>query len=410
MCLPTIAPNENVNRRTYMKKTYMETNKAWKHTVVLFFLLFALGGSLFLSVGCGPKSDDAAEIRIAIPVPMTGQFREYGLDLIRAARIAVEEANEAGGVHGRTLVLVTEDDKGDPRDAVTVAQRIVQDSRIIGVMGHLNSGTMLAAVPIYGDAGMPVVMPVPTNPQITRQGFRNFFRVPITDDKQGAAAYDFLSARADRNSLAVVHNRETYGRGIADEFVRVMEADGAAALLFEGVNPNDPDYRPVVNRIRAANGSGIFFGGEYADAARFIRQAREQGLEVPIVMGDGAFNPEMANIAGDAVRNTYVANIAPINAPSPEARRFYERFEEEHERIVAYAPLGYVATQILIDAMSRAETPTRENVLAVLQDPGYDFPSILGPMEFDEVGDSKGRRVFWHKLVDGRFVAIDEKE
>jgi len=347
-------------------------------------------------------------IRIAVPVPTTGKFREFGLDLANAAQMAVDEANAAGGVHGKKLALVIEDDKGDPKDAVTVAQRIVDDKSIIGVMGHLNSGTTLAATPVYGEAGISVLMPVPTNPEITRQGFTNFFRVPITDEKQGAAAFEFLTKKADKAKLAVVHNRETYGKGIAEEFVKTMQADGLKTLVYEGVNANEQDYRPVIGKIKAADASGIFFGGEYADAARFIRQTREQGLEVPIVMGDGCFNTEMAKIAGDSVRNCFVANIAPINAPNEKARKFYQGFADKHGKIVAYAPLGYVATQILIDGIRKAPEPTRKAVLTVLRDPGYSYESILGTFKFAPNGDSEGRKIFWHEFKGGELVAVKE--
>ena len=370
-----------------------------------------LTAAVLATLGCGcnqQQSKTPSEIKIAVPVPLTGKYREFGLDLINAAQMAVDEANAQGGLHGKTLVIVTEDDKGDPKDAVTVAQRIVDDQSIVGVMGHLNSGTTLAASPVYAEAGIAVLMPVPTNPQITKQGFSNFFRVPITDDKQGAAAYEFLAKKAQKSALAVIHNRETYGKGIAEEFGKTLEADGAKPLIFEGVNANEQDYRPTIDKIKAANASGIFFGGEYADAARFIRQAREQGIEVPIVMGDGCFNTEMAKIAGDAVRNCYVANIAPLNAPNERARRFYEGFAQKHGKIVAYAPLGYVATQILIDAIRKAPEPSRKAVLAVLRDKTYTYDSILGEFKFTPNGDSVGRKIFWHEFKNGEFSAITE--
>lgn len=365
----------------------------------------AVMGSLF---GCRQKSEVGSldQIGIAVPVPMTGKYTEFGMDLINAARMAIDEKNSQGGIKGRKLVLITEDDKGDPKDAVTVAHRIVQDKSIIGIMGHLNSGTTLAASPIYAEAGIPVVMPVPTNPQITQQGFDNFFRVPITDDKQGSAAYEFLAAKVDKGMLAIIHNKETYGKGIAEEFQKALEKDGGKALAFEGVNSNEQDYRPVIGNIKAVGAAGIFFGGEYADAARFIKQAREQGVEVPIVMGDGCFNTEMAKIAGDAVRNCYVANISPINPPDAQAQQFYDAFKAKHGKIVAYAPLGYVATQILIDGMEKSPALTREAVKKTLKDRQYSFDSILGKFTFTANGDSEGRKIFWHTFKNGEFEAI----
>jgi branched-chain amino acid transport system substrate-binding protein len=378
------------------------------------FLVSTVFLCLFFSFSTGCRHQEGMEIQdtigIAVPVPMTGRFTEYGQDLVNAARIAVEEVNARGGIHGRQVLLIVEDDKGDPRDAVTVAHRIVQNRNIIGIMGHLNSGTMLAASPIYAEAGIPVAMPVPTNPQITKQGFDNLFRIPITDDLQGSAAYDFLSDLVGQQALSIVHNRETYGRGIADEFLTALDSNQGKALLFEGVTSGDQDYRPVIGRIRASGTQGIFFGGEYADAARFIRQAREQGIEAPIVMGDGCFNNAIASIAGDAVRNCYVANIAPIDAPDQKAQAFYDAFRARHEKIVAYAPLGYVATTLLIDALEKSPELTRDAVRKTLSDPGYEFESILGAFSFFPNGDSKGRKIFWHQFKDGELVAIPQSK
>ena len=383
----------------------MELRK-WQ-VIILGFCLFFV--ALFVTcIGCESKSKEekSSQIKIVVPVPMTGKYTEFGMDLINAAKMAVDEKNARGGIKGRKLVLVTEDDKGDPKDAVTVAHKVVQDKSIIGVMGHLNSGTTLAASSVYAEAGIPVVMPVPTNPKITQQGFNNFFRVPITDDKQGTAAYEFLAAKADKDVLAVVHNKETYGKGIADEFLKAIKISGAKAILFEGINSSDQDYRPVIGKIKAAKAKGIFFGGGYAEAARFIKQVREQGLEIPIVMGDGCFNTDVAKIAGDAVRNCFIANISPINAPNKRAQKFYAEYNSKYGKIAAFAPLGYVATQILIDAIEKSTELTRESVTKTLNDEKYTYESILGNFSFKQNGDSKGRKIFWHRFKDGEFEAI----
>ena len=376
-----------------------------------FFLgLVFIVALAIVNTGCDKNGKDSSklnkEIKIVVPVPMTGNYAGYGNDLINSARMAIDEKNAEGGINGAKLVLVTEDDKGDPKDAVTIAHKIVQDKSIIGVMGPLPSGIALATSTIYGEAGIPVVMPVPTNPKITQQGFTNLFRVPITDDKQGAAAYGFLASKADKNALAVIHNKGTYGLGIAEELLKTLNKDGGKALLFEGVNSSDQDYRSVIGKIKAAHASGIFYGGEYADAARFIKQTREQGLEIPIIMGDGCFNTDIYKIAGDAVRNCFIANISPINAPDERAQKFYSAFNAKYGKIVAFAPLGYVATKILIDAIAKSPEPTRAAVQKTLSNPQYSYDSILGTFTFTPNGDSQGRKIFWHTFKGAELVAI----
>ncbi len=377
-----------------------------KHNIAVLILV-ALGFGL---VGCGRQETTGTSqvIKIAVPVPMTGKYAEYGIDLINAAQMAVDEKNATGGVNGKTVVLVAEDDKGDPKDAVTVAYKIVGNKDIIGIMGNLNSGTTLAASSVYAEAGIPVIMPVPTNPKITQQGFNNLFRVPLTDDKQGGAAYEFLASKVSRNSISVIHNKETYGKGIAEEFVKAMKAEGCPPLLFEGVNAGDQDYRPVVGKLRASGAKGLFFGGGYAEAARLIRQAREQGFEGVIVMGDGCFNTDVAKIAGDAVRNCYIANISPVNAPDARALKFYDDYTARYGKIVAFAPLGYVSTWILMDAIEKSSELSRSSVVATLRSPDYSYDSILGVFTFKNNGDSEGRKIFWHQFNDGDLVAISD--
>ena len=220
----------------------------------------------------------------------------------------------------------------------------------------------------------------------------------------------YAAAKVAKKTIAVVHNKETYGKGIAEEFVKTMEKAGAKPLLFEGVSADSQHYRPVIGKAKSAGAKGTFFGGGYAEAARFIKQAREQGFEGPIVMGDGCFNTDVAKIAGDAVRNCYIANISPINAPDENAQKFYTEYIAKHEKIVAFAPLGYVATKILIDAIDKSPDVSRASVVATLRAPGYAYDSILGRFTFKANGDSEGRKIFWHQFKDGEFEALSPVE
>lgn len=366
---------------------------------VLLLVIFAVASLAWLGCATHP----ATGVVIAAVAPMTGKYGEMGNDLLAAVRMAVEDRNAAGGINGAPVSLVVEDDKASPMDAVTVAHMLIANRAIVGVVGDMNSGTALAASSVYNEGGMAMVMPVPTNPQITEQGFHNIFRIPITDDKQGPAIVKFMIERLGKSRIAIVHNKEAYGEGIATEARKAIEAHGLTPVAFMGLSADDQDYRAIITRLKKLNPDAVFFGGGYSEAAILIKQARELGLDVPFVMGDGCFDSQLMAIAGPAANGCFVSNIAPTTAPDERAQDFYRRFLAKNRKIVAFAPLGYAATTVLLDAIEKAPNKTREGVLKTLQDPAFSSNTILGVISFAPNGDSRNQRIFMHMIKDGQF-------
>jgi branched-chain amino acid transport system substrate-binding protein len=208
------------------------------------------------------------------------------------------------------------------------------------------------------------------------------------------------------DQVAIVHNKQAYGEGLAKEAEKTLNARGIKPLCFIGVNADDQDFKPAILKVKDLSPKVVFFGGDYAEAALFIKQSRESGLNVPFVMGDGSFNSKLIEITGKASEGCIITNIAPMTAPGDKAKEFYQKFENKHNKIVAFAPLGYVSATILIDAIEKAQTKDKEGVLKVLSNPNYSFDSILGKFEFQTNGDSKGDRVFFHEIKGGKFVTI----
>jgi branched-chain amino acid transport system substrate-binding protein len=251
-------------------------------------------------------------------------------------------------------------------------------------------------------------MPVPTNPKITQLGHKNLFRIPVTDDRQGSACVDFMLKRLKKSKIAIVHNKQAYGEGIAVEVRKSLKNNGTEPLSFIGLDADDKDYRPVISKLKGLDPDAVFFGGDHVEAALLIKQARELGLDVPFVMGDGCFNSQLITIAGKAAEGCYVSNISPTNAPSARAKAFYEKFEAKHGKIVAFAPLGYVAATLLLDAIEKTKKLTRSNVLKVLRTPSFSFDSIFGAYRFKTNGDSGSERVFMHVVRSGKFETVAE--
>jgi branched-chain amino acid transport system substrate-binding protein len=359
---------------------------------------------LLLAIGILGCSDEKGVITIGAVAPLTGKYAEMGNDLINAVKMAVEDKNANGGIDGKKIVLVVEDDEASPEQAVAVAHKLAANQAVIGIVGHMNSGTTLPASSVYHQAGMAVVMPVPTNPQITQQGFNNLFRVPITDDKQGPADLEFILNVLKKEKIAIIHNKDTYGEGIATEVKKALEAHGKQPLIFQGVSSSDQDFRPILTKVKSLSPEVVFFGGGYAEAALMIKQSRELSLNVPFVMGDGCFDSQLMKIAGQAAEGSFISNIAPISAPTAKAKDFYDRFEAKYGKIVAFAPLGYESTNILLDAIEKSESKTRSGVLKILQDANFAYDGILGTFSFTKNGDSKGRQIFIHTIKNGGFV------
>lgn len=382
----------------------MKTQRIGANILIVISALLLLGTAACKEKEAAPAAAPT-EIVIGAVAPMTGKYAEMGKDLLAAVEMAVEERNAAGGIDGKKIRLIVEDDKASPQDAVTVAHKLVADSRIVGIVGHMNSGTMQSASPVYATAGIPVVMPVPTNPDITKQGFKNLFRVPITDEKQGPACAFFILDKLNKKKVAIVHNKQAYGEGIATEVRKALSGRGVEPVSFDGFNAEDQDFRSLITRLKRASPDVVFLGGGHSEAGLFIRQARDLGLNVPFVMGDGCFDSQLMKIAGGAAEGSYVTNIAPSSAPNSKAEAFFKKFQAKHGKIVAFAPLGYVSTNILLDAIDRAEDKTRGGVLSVLAAPDYSNDSILGSFSFEANGDSKGQKVFMHVIEGGAFKA-----
>ena len=208
-------------------------------TIVVTALLFAMS----LATGCRKQSE--APLRIVAVAPMTGPQAETGLDLLNGIRMAVDERNASGGVLGKKVELVTFDDAADPKEAVSLAYKICADPTIIGLVGNMNSGTTLAASPIYAGCGLPVVMPVPTDPAITKQGFNDLFRVPPTDIDQGTDVAKYAVQKLGKKRFAIINDSTAYGEPLAEVVRKTVLSEGAQVVSFDGVNADDTDFRAL---------------------------------------------------------------------------------------------------------------------------------------------------------------------
>ena len=220
-----------------------------------------------------------------------------------APKAAVADLNAKGGVLGEQIELITADDYCDGEQAVAAANKLVAD-RVVAVFGHQCSGAAIPASKVYADAGLLMIATEATNPKLTEQGLTNVFRMVGRDDVQGRIAGDLLAERWGNKPIAILHDGQAYGKGLAEETKKRLNERGIAEAMFEAIEPGKADYWDVVQKMRAKGIEVLYFGGYQHEAALIIRQAREHGYQLQLVAGDGISNEDFALIAGPASDGT----------------------------------------------------------------------------------------------------------
>lgn len=357
-----------------------------------------------LSGACADKKDAPSMIRVAAVAPVTGPQAETGQDLLNGIQMAVDERNAAGGLLGRQIELVRFDDAADPKEAVNVANKIVSDPSIVAVVGHLNSGTTKPATPIYSSAKMPLVMPVPTNPEITEQGFENIFRIPPTDLDQGTDVAKVAIEKLRKKRFAIIHDSTAYGRPLAEVVRKKVQEAGGEVVTFDGITQGERDFRSLLVRVRASQPDALFFGGMYNEGGLLAKQAKELGIAVQFLAADGSFGKPFIEIGGkDAAEGAVMSFIAPDASVNEKMRAFAERFRKKYGEIKAFAPLGYDAAGTLFAGIERAGSTDRAAIIKALHSSDFSHSGVTGESRFESNGNNARRTVYFFVVKDGSF-------
>lgn len=345
------------------------------------------------------STQDQNTIRIGAAGPMTGDQSKMGIDLRNGVELAVAEWNERGGVLGKKIQLFPGDDQADPKQAVSIANKFV-NQKLHAVVGHWNSNCSINASSYYNNANIVAISPASTNPRLTQQGFKNIFRVCGTDDQQGGIAAEFVLKTLKSKRIAVIHDKTTYGQGIADYFKKSLEGK-AEVVYFDGIQTKDPDYKAVLTAMKDKKPDVYFFGGVYPEAGRLVRQAKEIGLNAPMVAGDGVYDPTFVNIAGKAAEGTYVT-FGKDPSGLPTSKTFNEKYTAKYGAPGPYSVYAYDAANIIFTAMQQSGTADGSKVAETISKGTYQ--GAFGDVSFDKNGDvTKAPYVVW-LVKDGKFV------
>jgi branched-chain amino acid transport system substrate-binding protein len=340
----------------------------------------ALGVALAVSV-----SASAADLKVAIAGPVTGPSAAFGKQLTEGAKQAVEDINKSGGILGQKLVLEIGDDTSDPRQGVSLANKFAAEG-IKLVVGHFSSGVTIPSSEVYKESGMLMITPSATNPMLTdRPDYWNVFRTCGRDDQQGAVAGAWILSHFKGKNIGIVHDKTPYGKGLADATRANMNKGGMTEVVYEGINTGEKDYSALVSKLKAANVDLLYFGGLHTEAGLIIRQMRDQGLNAPMMSGDGITDKEFAQVGGPGTEGTLMT-FSPDPRKHPEAAKVVAEFKAKGYDPEAYTLYTYAALQIMAAAAKEVGKIDTKKMAEVIHS-GKPFKTVIGDIAYDKKGD-----------------------
>lgn len=362
---------------------------------------------IFAAVACAKKNVN--EIVIGEYSSMTGNTASFGQESHEGVMMAVDEANQTGGVLGKQIRLVLEDDQSRPEEAKAVVLKLIQRHKVVALIGEVSSGRTLAAAPEAQKRKIPMISPFSTNPKVTEIG-DYIFRACYIDPFQGEQTARFAVEKLKLKRFAILKDvRSDYSVGLAHYFSDTVKKLGAEVVAMEGYGEGDVEFRSQLTTIKATAPDAIYIPGYYTEVGLIARQARELGIRVPLLGGDGWDSPKVIEIGGKAVDGSYYSTAFVADDPDPAVQEFIKKYEWRHHRSPSgIVVMGYEAARLLIDAIRRAGTTDAAKIRDALADT-RDFKSVTGTTTMGPDRNVRKRLVIV-KIADGKprfFAAIN---
>jgi branched-chain amino acid transport system substrate-binding protein len=324
-------------------------------------------GTLILAA-CAPgreaqTADTTGDIPVGVYGALTGDQAAFGTATVNGVRLAADEINAAGGVLGRRIRLHVEDDQGRAEEAASVVTKLITATNVVALIGENSSNQSLAAAPIAQSNGVPMISPSSTNPAVTEKG-EYIFRVCFTDPYQGKALASFVRNQLKLDTAAILTDRKNdYSVGLAGVFRKEFEAAGGKIVGEQSYSGGDTEFRPQLTTLRGASPQVLFIPGFYTEVGQIAIQARDLGLTIPLVGGDGWDSPAVIQIGGKAIEGSYFSDHYFVGDTRPVVRKFVDEYKKRHgKNPEATAALGYDALYMYANAVKRAGSIDRKAV------------------------------------------------
>lgn len=356
------------------------------------------------ATGLATSAFAQGEIPIATIGPMTGQYASFGAQMKAGAEQAVADINAAGGVNGKKLKLIVEDDACDPKQAVAAAGKLAAQ-KVKLVAGHFCSGSSIPSSKVYAEEGIVQISPASTNPKLTdERAGPNVFRVCGRDDQQGEVTGKYLADKFKGKKVAILHDKSAYGKGLADETKKYMNKAGLKEAMYEAYTAGEKDYSALVSKMKAANIDVVYVGGYHTEAGLIVRQMRDQGMKSQLVSGDALVTQEYWQITGKAGEGTLMT-FSPDPRKSAAAKDVVAKFKAKNIDPEGYVLYTYAAIQTWAQAAKEAKSEDSKAVIAKLN--ASEFKTVLGNFKFDKKGDPNLPPYKFYSWKDGKYEQIN---
>jgi branched-chain amino acid transport system substrate-binding protein len=339
-----------------------------------------------------------AQVKLAVAGPVTGANAAFGAQLTQGVQQAVEDINKAGGILGQKIQVEVGDDVSDPKQGVSVANKFVGDG-VKFVVGHFNSGVTMPASDVYAENDILFITPSATNPKITDRKLWDAFRTCGRDDQQGMVWAELARDKLKGKKIAVIHDKTTYGKGLADAALDNMHKFGVKEVLYEGVNTGEKDYSAIVSKIKDSGADYLMWGGLHTEGGLILRQMRDQGMNTIMISGDGITDSEFAAIGGTGVEGTLMT-FGPEPRNNPNAKDAVDSFKAKGFDPQGYTLYSYAAVQIMKQAAEKANSLEPKKVAEVMHS-GMPFHTVIGDISYDKRGDRTTVDYVWYVWKKG---------
>ncbi len=359
-----------------------------KKIFVSLLLLSFLLSSCVQKNGTAINNNNGNTIKIGLFADLTGQTSAFGQSSKNGAQLAVDEINAAGGVVGKKLEMVIEDDQGRPEQAKTVVSKLINQDKVQVILGEAASTNSLAAAPVAQEAKIPMITHASTNEQVTQVG-NYIFRICFIDSFQGSVMAKFAANNLKAKTAAIIGDvNSTYSKGLTEVFEKEFTNLGGKIVSKQSYTQNDPDFKGQLTTVRALNPDVIYIPGYYGQVGIIAKQARELGMTMPLLGGDGWDAPEIWKLGGEGLKNTFISNHYASDNPAPEVQNFVKSYKERYGvQPDSMAVLAYDAVKLLADAVKRAGGADSDKLRDAIAQT-KDFPAVTGKISINEKRDA----------------------
>lgn len=374
--------------------------KKFKFALFILFI-FILSLSLIMT-SCKKQSK---VIKIGVAGAHSGDLASYGLPTVKAAELVIEKVNANGGLLGKQVELIIEDDVCKPEVAANTASKLVGEN-VVAVIGHICSGATKSALGIYKDSNIVCISPSATNPPLTQSGdYPNFFRTIAPDDAQAQLEVDFALNTLNLSKIAILHDKGDYGKGFAEFAKTFLEDSGKADIvLFEGITPGAVDYTAVINKIKSSGAEAVIFGGYHPEASKLVSQMKKKKMDTLFLSEDGVKDDTFIKVAGEYAEGVYATGPKDTSSNPLAIQATKEHQDKYNEDPGAFFINAYAAAMALVNAIEKAGSTKYDAIVKALRSEEVETP--LGKISFDEKGDAIGVGFSVYQVKNGKFVEI----